>query len=396
MAADTMDSQNFLQTPKDIAYVYAAKAGLNPSYLGENLGRDVRTPQDIFTEHPFIAAPMAGVSDASYRIMNICGGARLAYSEMVSVAGLHYESDKTWELIEPNESEPALVVQLFGSVPEQFAEACTRIQERLGDRLQMIDINMACPVHKVIKKGEGSALMCEPERAAEIVRACVRHADVPVSCKIRRGFYMGKETSAEFARVLQDAGASVLAVHGRYAHQLYSGSSDASCIARVVDAVDIPVIASGDALSAQQAVELLYASKAQAVMIARGTYGNPWIFRDAYKLLLTREVSADEKIGKPSEVQGDGILESYKQSITQHTIQEKCAALRMHVRLLEATGAHMARARSLASWYLSHLPCARAWRSRFMKLVDAHDFIATIDEYEEMCNDLTALDSSSI
>lgn len=390
---DILANQRYLPKIREIACAYANKAGLEPSCLGKNRERDPRALKEIFAENPFIAAPMAGVSDAAYRIMNICGGAQFAYSEMVSVAGLHYESDKTWELIEPNEAEPALVVQLFGSKPEQFAEACTRIQERLGARLQMIDINMACPVHKVIKKGEGSALMCDPERAAEIVRACVSHTSVPVSCKIRRGFYIGKETSSEFARALQDVGASALAVHGRYAHQLYSGVSDASCIARVVGAVDIPVIASGDALSAPQAADLLRTSQAQAVMIARGTYGNPWIFKDAYSHAHSNQMCADDQMVQTSDMSADYTLDKH---VYAHSIEEKCAALRMHVRFLEATGAHMARARSLASWYLAHLPHAREWRSRFMKLVTSHDFISTIDEYEEMCNELIAQGSSSL
>ncbi len=144
-------------------------------------------------------APMAGVTDAAYRIMCRRRGAEMAYTEMVSVAGLSYKSAKTWVLVEPEPEEPQICVQLFGTKPEQFAFAVNAVQERVGDKLTLIDINMACPARKVITKGEGSALMKEPELAASLVEACVREARVPVTVKIRRGFAAGANTAAEFA-----------------------------------------------------------------------------------------------------------------------------------------------------------------------------------------------------
>ena len=165
---------------------------------------------------PFIMAPMAGVSDAAYRMMARAGGAALAYSEMVSVAGLHYGGAKTWELVLPHEPEPDIAVQLFGSDPEQFREAAAAVSERLGERLVLIDVNMACPVPKVTKKGEGSALLDDPRRAAAIVRACVAEVGVPVTVKIRSARRTGEpEVAPEFARAMEQAGASAVAVHGR-------------------------------------------------------------------------------------------------------------------------------------------------------------------------------------
>ena len=136
-----------------------------------------------FSAQPFLLAPMAGVTDAAYRIMCRRRGAAMAYSEMVSVAGLAYASEKTWDLVLPAAEEPQICVQLFGSKPEQFASAVCAVQERVGERLTAIDINMACPARKVITKGEGSALMEAPEVAEEIVRAAVSEAQVPVTVK---------------------------------------------------------------------------------------------------------------------------------------------------------------------------------------------------------------------
>ena len=143
---------------------------------------------------------MAGVTDGAWRLVARAGGAALAYSEMVSVAGIHYGGAKTWELALPARGETELAVQLFGSRPEQFREATAAVAERLGERLALIDINMACPVRKVTSRGEGSALLDEPERAASIVRACLAETQVPVTCKIRCGRRVGEEIAPAFAR----------------------------------------------------------------------------------------------------------------------------------------------------------------------------------------------------
>ena len=288
-----------------------------------------------------LMAPMAGVSDAAYRLMARAGGAALAYSEMVSCAGLHY-GVKSWELVDPDPEEPDLAVQLFGSKPELFRESAERVAERLGERLALIDVNMACPVPKVTKKGEGSALLENPALAAEIVRACRAGAPgVAVTVKIRRGRYMGQEVAPEFARAMEDAGAAAVAVHGRFATQMYHGEADWGAVRRVVDAVGIPVIASGDILSHDAALRALAETGATAVMVARGTYGNPWVFSG-------HEPSAAEKV----------------------------AAFECHVRLLEATGAHLKRARSLAGWYFKGMPDAARWRGAAMGCVTAEEFLA--------------------
>lgn len=314
--------------------------------------------REQFKLQPFLMAPMAGVTDAAYRIMCRRRGAQMAYTEMVSVAGLSYKSAKTWVLVEPEPEEPQICVQLFGTKPEQFAYAVNAVQERVGDKLTLIDINMACPARKVITKGEGSALMKEPELAASLVEACVREASVPVTVKIRRGFAAGENTAAEFAARMEQAGAAAVAVHGRTANQLYTGQADWSTIDEVAARVDVPVIGSGDVLSAEDAARMLATTAAEAVFIARGTYGNPWVFGDARALALD---------GAPVPERGASV---------------RIDALREHLALLHATQPFMARARAFSSWYLKGLPHAAAWRGRVVQCTEYEEFMSLLDQVE--------------
>lgn len=329
-------------TPSQVLAQYAPDAG-----LGTSLAAFPRTGslRQRFEENPLLMAPMAGVSDAAYRMMARAGGAALAYSEMVSVAGLHYGSEKTWELALPRDPEPDLAVQLFGSEPDQFREAAAAVCERLGERLALIDINMACPVPKVTKGGGGSALLDDAVRAARIVQACVEESCVPVTVKIRRGRRMDEEVAPEFARAMEQAGAQAIAVHGRFANQLYRGQASWEAVARVVRAVEVPVIGSGDVMSYADAHAMMERTGCAAVMVARGSYGNPWLF-----------------------------------SGTVPTTQQRLCAFACHVHLLEATGAHLARARSLAGWYLRGMPHAAAWRNRAMTCHTVADYLSMADE----------------
>ncbi len=314
--------------------------------------------REQFARQPFLMAPMAGVTDAAYRIMCRRRGAELAYTEMVSVAGLAYKSAKTWVLVEPDEREPQICVQLFGTKPEQFAFAVDAVQERVGGKLTLIDINMACPARKVITKGEGSALMKTPELAEDIVRAAVRAAQVPVTVKIRAGFAAGERTAPEFAARMEAVGAAAVAVHGRTASQLYAGQADWSVIDEVAARLSVPVIGSGDVFSVEDAVRMYRQTAANAVFIARGTYGDPWVFGDARSLAL------------------DGV------PVPERASAERLDALREHLELLHATQPFMARARSFASWYLKGMPHAAAWRRRVVQCTAFEDFMALIDEIE--------------
>ena len=338
--------------PSQILAAYAESCGLASTARPFAPAASLR---ERLAANPFLMAPMAGVSDGAYRLMARAGGAALGYSEMVSVAGLHYGGAKTWELVLPQEGEPDIAVQLFGSRPEQFEEAAALVSERLGDALVLIDINMACPVPKVTRKGEGSALLEDPDRAAAIVRGCVANTAVPVTVKIRSARRTGDaEVAPEFAQRMEDAGAAAVAVHGRTASQMYRGEADWGVVERVVRAVSIPVIGSGDVRSADAAARMLRETGATAVMIARGTYGNPWVFGNAARL-----------------VAGEESLEA--------TADQRLSALACHVRLLKATGAHLARARSLAGWYLRGIPHAAMWRERAMHCASVDDYLALIE-----------------
>ncbi len=308
---------------------------------------------------PLLLAPMAGVTDAAYRIMCRRRGARAAYSEMVSVAGLAYASERTWELVVPADEEPEISVQLFGSKPAQFAAAVEAVEERVGARLTLIDINMACPARKVITKGEGSALMEDPDAAAAIVRAAVDRAHVPVTVKIRTAFAAGARTAPAFARRLADAGAAAIAVHGRTARQLYAGAADWSVIDEVAEAVEVPVIGSGDVFTPEAARRMLAETSASAVFIARGSYGNPWIFGDAQALIAGAE------------------------SAPTHDALERLDALREHLALThQLVPRAMARARTYATWYLKGLPHAAFWRGRVVRCTGYDEFRSLVDEIE--------------
>ena len=317
------------------------------------------TVRERLAARPFLMAPMAGVTDAAYRIMMRRHGAPVAYSEMVSVAGLAYASERTWELVLPADEEPSIAVQLFGSKPEQFASAVEAVQERVGDKLALIDINMACPARKVITKGEGSALMENPNLAAAIMRAATDHATVPVTAKIRIGFMTGDRVAPAFAAMLEEAGAAAVAVHGRSAKQLYTGQADWSIINEVAAAVSVPVIGSGDVYSAADAVRMLTQTAASGVFIARGTYGNPWVFDDAQALWH------------------DGV------EPPGHDAHERLAALREHLALTHRLVPRaMARARTYATWYLKGLPHAAAWRGRVVRCSTYEEFCTLVDEIE--------------
>lgn len=313
--------------------------------------------------HPFMLAPMAGVTDAAYRAVAVEHGAPLCYTEMVSVAGLEHASEKTWRLCDPAPQEAQVAVQLFGGRPEQFAPAARAVRERLGDRLALIDINMACPVPKVFKKGEGAALMADPGRACACLRAALEGAgpDLPVTCKIRAGIERGEVAAPEFARRLEEAGACAVAVHGRSARQLYTGAADWSVVARVAAALEVPVIGSGDVMSARDAVRMLEETGCAGVFVARGSYGNPWVFGQAEALL--RQGRAPEP---PSAA-------------------ERLGALRRHIELAaELGGGSMARLRPVTCWYVKGLPGAAAWRNRAMACSTCEDFLGLVDEMEAL------------
>ena len=228
-------------------------------------------------------APMAGVSDFAFRTVCTELGAAMTTTEMVSAKALVYKDEKTKGLLyNPDILHPS-AAQIFGHEPEIMAEAAPMALEYSG--ADILDINMGCPVGKIVKSGDGSALMKDPELAARIVEAVVKAVSVPVTVKFRKGFDGGCVNAAEFARLMEQAGASAVAVHGRTRAQMYSGRADWDLIRDVKKAVSIPVIANGDIFSAEEAEHILRYTGCELAMVGRGSFGDPWIFEQANALL---------------------------------------------------------------------------------------------------------------
>lgn len=233
-----------------------------------------------------ILAPMAGVTDLPFRMLCKEQGADLIYTEMVSAKGIMYNNKNTEELLRIDEGERPVALQLFGSDPDIISEQAKRIEERNFD---ILDINMGCPVPKVVNNGEGSALLKDIPLAARIIEKTVRAIDKPVTVKFRKGF--GKEDlqAVEMARAAEASGAAAVAVHGRTREQYYSGEADWDVIAAVKDAVKIPVIGNGDIFTPQDAKKMLEYTGCDGLMVGRGARGNPWIFRQIKVYLETGE-----------------------------------------------------------------------------------------------------------
>lgn len=290
-------------------------------------------------------APMAGVADSAYRLLAKEHGAALLVSEMISAKGLCYDSKGSAELCAITAPERPMALQLFGSEPEFIARAVSMVQAYQPD---FIDLNMGCPVPKVVNTGAGSALMKTPELAAECVRAAIRESDVPVTVKMRIGWDAEHINAVEFAQAMETAGAAAITVHGRTKAQLYAGQADWSQIAAVKAAVSVPVIGNGDIASAQDAAAMYEQTGCDLVAVGRATYGNPWIFAE---------------------------IDAYFRGIpyTPPTPQERMEMMLRHIRMIVEQSKKppeiaIREARKHASWYMTGHFGAAAFRERCYRL----------------------------
>jgi tRNA-dihydrouridine synthase B len=276
-----------------------------------------------FTNLAFLA-PLAGVTDTAFR--SICKdlGCGLVYTEMVSAKGLYYKNENTENLLYLSENEKPVAVQIFGSDPSIMAKAAEYFNDNKD--VCIIDINMGCPAPKIIKNGDGSALMRNPELAGRIVKEVKQASLKPVTVKFRKGFDENSVNAVDFAKVMEDAGADAITVHGRTRSQMYSGKADWDIIKSVKQAVSIPVIGNGDIFTAEAAADIRNLTGCDAVMIGRGAMGNPWIFRQIMQMNNGEEVT----FPSPAE-RIDVVLEHYQRAIKYLGENRAVREMRKHI-----------------------------------------------------------------
>ena len=306
---------------------------------------------------PLALAPMAGITDLPFRLICRRLGCGMTVSEMVSAKGLLYKNVKTTEMLRIDDGERPTAIQLFGSVPEELAEAARMVEASGAD---MIDFNMGCPVPKIVNNGEGSALMKQPQLAHDILAAMVKAVKIPVTVKFRAGWDDSNRNAVEIAKAGEAAGVSAVAVHGRTRQQFYEGKADWGIIAEVKQAVKVPVFGYGDIFTVEDGLRMLAQTGVDGLMIGRGADGNPWLFRE-----LAAVLRGEERPAAPS-------------------LQERLAQAAEHLdMLIDYKGEHISvkEMRRHISAYLKGLPHAAEFRGRFHKVDTREQFMELLAEY---------------
>ncbi len=311
---------------------------------------------DVTLENNVILAPMAGVTDLPFRLLCREQGAGLLCMEMVSAKAILYRNKNTEKLMEIDQREMPVSLQLFGSEPDVIARAAAEIEER---PFAILDINMGCPVPKIVNNGEGSALMKNPRLAAGIVRETAKAISKPVMVKIRKGYDAEHCNAVEMAKYLEDAGAAAITVHGRTREQFYSGAADWEIIRKVKEAVAIPVIGNGDIADGESAKRMLEETGCDGIMVGRAAQGNPWIFREIISYL-----EHGVKMERPA-------IEEVRDMIRRHAaLQLKCKGDYIGIREM----------RKHVAWYIAGYPHAAGLRKKVCSVERMEELMELIGE----------------
>ena len=314
---------------------------------------------NIDIKNRIVLAPMAGISNTSYRKIIKEMGAGLIYAEMVSDKALCFSNEKTFDLLKMSEEERPIAQQIFGSDKESFVKAAQIIEEKMHP--DIIDINMGCPVPKVAVRAQaGSALLKNPDKVYEIVSSVVKAVNVPVTVKIRSGWDEKHINAVEIAKKCEEAGASAITIHGRTRAQGYSGKADWNIIKQVKEAVKIPVIGNGDVTSCYDAKKMIDETGVDAVMIGRGVLGNPWLIKECVDYL--NDGTEPQEVSFIDKVQ---MMKKHYELLTQDK-NEKLALLEI---------------RSHIIWYLKGMPQSKEIKNKICQSKTTEDIFNIIDEY---------------
>ena len=311
---------------------------------------------NVSLDNRVFLSPMAGVTDLPFRLICKHNGCGMLFTEIINAKALCYNDENTKKMTKIEDEEHPIAIQIFGSEPEYMGRAAEILNSHPNE---ILDINMGCPAPKVIKNGDGSALMKNPKLAEEVMRAVVENSTKPVTLKIRKGWDDNSVNAVEIAKIAEQAGISAVAIHGRTREQYYSGKADWDIIKEIKESISIPVIGNGDVFEIDDAINMLEKTNCDAIMIGRGAQGNPWIFKRINHYMQTGEIlpnpTAEEKINTA--------IEHMKLAVAEHGEYVAVREMRKHI-----------------GWYIKGLKNSARFRDEINKLTDCESVVMKLNE----------------